>query len=280
MEDVARRGDRVAPQEKLEPRFPRRRHEPERGGGVPHHVPVPSRRELRGPHVEPRREDLRRVAVVVACAEHPQVRLGDLLVLHPEFFFDKADRLVEGTVVHPVHQSEREEILRLVDEPGGEIHLRQRVRRQLGDADCVDLEALERVVFERVRRQSRHAQVFFRKRVLVHDDRPAVPQEFQIRNERGRVHRHQDVAGIPGREDIHAAELDLEPAHAVGCPRGSADLGRVVGERAQIVPQRRDRVRELRPGELHAVSGIAREADRHFIKSLDLLCHDRTPSML
>ena len=53
-------------------------------------------------------------------------------------------------------------------------------------------------------------------------------------------------------------------------PAGSADLGREVRERADVVPEDRGRSRELRAGQLHPVAGIAGEPDGHALELGDL----------
>src|SRR5262249_47294130 len=54
-----------------------------------------------------------------------------------------------------------------------------------------------------------------------------------------------------------------------------ADLGREVREGREVVAEDRGLARELAPGELHAVAGVACEADDDAVDLLDLLCHRR-----
>ena len=52
-------------------------------------------------------------------------------------------------------------------------------------------------------------------------------------------------------------------------PGRSADLGREVRQRREVVPHQRRLAREPVTGELHAVAGVAREPDDHAVESLD-----------
>ena len=56
-------------------------------------------------------------------------------------------------------------------------------------------------------------------------------------------------------------------------PAGRADLGREVGERREVVPEQRRLAREAAAGQLHAVAGVAGEADDHLFQLLDGLGH-------
>ena len=96
--------------------------------------------------------------------------------------------------------------------------------------------------------------------VLVDDQNAARDQIDQIRRQRGRVERHQRVDLIAGSENLLAGEMDLETAHAgLGAAR-SANLGRKIRERGDVVAGQRRRIRELRAGQLHAVARVAAKA--------------------
>jgi hypothetical protein len=68
--------------------------------------------------------------------------------------------------------------------------------------------------------------------------------------------------------DVGRGEPDLESGDARPRPGGRADLGREVGERREVVPEERRRLRELVPGDLHAVAGVAGEADHDALELL------------
>src|SRR5574337_442243 len=59
--------------------------------------------------------------------------------------------------------------------------------------------------------------------------------------------------------------MDLESAHPWKRPCRRANLGREVGEGRQVVSVQCHRVRELASGDLHAVAGVAAEADDGFV---------------
>ena len=64
-------------------------------------------------------------------------------------------------------------------------------------------------------------------------------------------------------------EADLEARHARQRAGRGADLGREVGQGADVVAEDRGRPGELGPGQLHAVAGVAGEADRDPLELLD-----------
>ena len=55
--------------------------------------------------------------------------------------------------------------------------------------------------------------------------------------------------------------MQLEAAYSGQSARRGADFGGIVGKSANVVAVKRDRIGELAAGDLHAVAGIAGEAD-------------------
>ena len=79
--------------------------------------------------------------------------------------------------------------------------------------------------------------------------------------EGGGIHGHEGIQLIARRVHALAAELELEARDAEeGAGRG-ADLRREVGQGRDVVTGPRRFGRELLPGHLHAIAGIAGEAD-------------------
>ena len=77
----------------------------------------------------------------------------------------------------------------------------------------------------------------------------AGPDLLAVRLEGGRVHRHQHVGLVARRVDVMVAELQLEVADAEDGALGGADLGRIVGQRREVVAvQRRVRGETLAGG--------------------------------
>ena len=66
-------------------------------------------------------------------------------------------------------------------------------------------------------------------------------------------------------------EVELEARDARQRAGGRADLGGEVGQRRDVVAENRRLRRELRAGELHAVAGVAAEADDDLGQLLDRL---------
>ena len=72
----------------------------------------------------------------------------------------------------------------------------------------------------------------------------------------------------PGVEDLVVGDVDLERRHAGDRAGGRPDLGREVGQRGEVVAEGGAHVGEAVPGELHAVAGVAGEADHDLIERL------------
>ena len=109
------------------------------------------------------------------------------------------------------------------------------------------------------------------------DDQDAVGlQVLDIHFQRGGIHGDQHVHGVAGRVDVARRKLDLESADAGKRARRGANFGREIRERGQIVAVQRDGIGELAAGDLHAVAGVAAEADNRRSITSRLRCGGRT----
>ena len=135
--------------------------------------------------------------------------------------------------------------------------------------------SVERAVLERVRVVAGLLEVALGEGVAVDDQRAALRQVAQVRPQRGRVHRHEHVGRVAGREDVVVGEVELEAGDARQRAGGRADLGGEVGQRREVVAEQRRLAGEAAAGQLHAVAGVAGEADGHLLELLDLLGHHR-----
>ena len=113
--------------------------------------------------------------------------------------------------------------------------------------------------------------------VGVDDDRRATGDVAEVGLERGGVHRDEHVGGVAGGEHVVVGEVQLEARDAGQRALRRADLGGEVGQRRQVVAQRRRVAREPVPGELHAVTGVAGEADDHAVERVDGLAAHGSP---
>src|SRR5262249_54022834 len=216
--------------------------------------------DLRLGHPVLDRHDLDRFAVVVPSFEGTRVRLEHVDLLG-ELVADPLERGVHRPLEHPVHQSEREEGLASVRGARREVTFLDGFAMQLVDRHLDDAVPAERVVLERVDRVLRLVQVVDAEGIAVDDQDAAVFQVLQIGLERGRVHDDQAVEPVAGGVDVGRGEVDLKTRNPRQGAGGGANLSWEVRERRDVVPQDGRDVRELRAGELHAVTGIAREPD-------------------
>ena len=115
---------------------------------------------------------------------------------------------------------------------------------------------------------ARLLQVAVRERVGVDDQRRALRQVADVDLERRGIHRARTF--VARREDVVVREVHLERTRREGA-RGGADLRREVRERREVVPEDRGLAREPVAGQLHAVAGVAGEADDDPLELFDVL---------
>ena len=212
--------------------------------------------------------DLGRLAVGVTGVERAAVGLGDVRQA-AEAIFDPVERRLEVAVVEPVDQSEREEVLGPLGVLVGEAEIVDRRYRGRRDRRFNDAVAVERAVAERIAGVVGLLQVARGEGVLVDDQQTALGQGGEVRLERGGVHRHERVGFVAGGENLVLGERDLEAGDAGQRTGGRADFGGEVGQRREVVAEDRGGVGEAVAGQLHAVAGVAREADRDAIPFLN-----------
>ena len=104
----------------------------------------------------------------------------------------------------------------------------------------------------------------------VGDDHAAARQIGDVGLERGRVHRDQHVRPVAGGHDVVVGEVQLEAGDAGQGAGGRADLGREVRQGRDVVAEYRRVGGEPVAGELHAVAGVAGEADDHSVEGMDV----------
>ena len=182
---------------------------------------------------------------------------------------EPAHRRLDRAVVEPVHEPEREEVLRAVALARADREVLDRLAVQRGDGDLDHLEAvaqmLERVL---VRLVARALERLLVERVAVDDHHAAGAQVVDVGAQRGGIERDEHVGLVGGRAHVGRGEVDLEARDACERAGGSADLGGEVGKRGEVVAGERRRFGELGAGELDSIAGVATETNRH---TFDLL---------
>ena len=234
------------------------------GGLVPSYLSVLARRDDGLANLVVRRENFRGVGEVVAGLQGDLVGADDLGVLL-ELRADPFERRLHRSVVEPVEEPQREEVLAAIHLLARELHagLLERAYVDGRDGEAVDAITLQRVVFERVRGVVGLLQVLLVELVGVDDDGAAVFEVFEVHLQRRGVHRDQNVRLVAGRAYVAAGEVELEAGDAGERAGGRAYLGGEVGQGRDVVPDDGRSVGELRARELHAVAGVAGEAYGH-----------------
>ena len=103
----------------------------------------------------------------------------------------------------------------------------------------MDVVRVQRPILERVPGVPRLLQVAIGEGVLVDDEDPAPRQILEVRLQRGRVHRDEDVRSVARGENVVIGEVELEARHARQRARRSPDLCRKIGESGQVVSEQR-----------------------------------------
>jgi hypothetical protein len=119
----------------------------------------------------------------------------------------------------------------------------------------------QRVVLERVGGVADLGEVALGELVGVDDEDAARGQVGDVGLQRGRVHRDEHVGAVARREDVVVGEVQLERRDAGQSACWCPDLGGEVRERREVVAERRGLGGEAVTGQLHAVTGVAGEAD-------------------
>ncbi len=272
VQDVRGRGDRVRAQVQRQVRLARRGDQSVGQRQVAGDVPVGARGEGgrgRGDLVGDG-EVLGGLAEVPARPEGGDVRVGHLGLLG-ELLPQERLGALGRPVVHPAQQAQREHVLGALGVPAGQARVLQGLQRQRGQRHRVDAVRLQRAVLQGVGGVAHLGHRALGELVGVDDDLRAPRQVRQVRLQGGRVHRHQHVGGVTGGEDVVVREVKLERRDAGQGAGGRADLGREVGQRGEVVAERRRLGGEAVTGQLHTVTGVTGEADDHPLQSPDLL---------
>ncbi len=124
---------------------------------------------------------------------------------------------------------------------------------------------------ERVFLVSGLVQVALIEGLVVDDEGAARPQIRQVGLEGRRVHCHEAIGSVPGREDVVIGDLHLEGRDTGKGAGRSADLGRERREGRQIVAEIGGGVSESASGNLHAVTGVTRKANDDLVEDLSVV---------
>jgi len=137
----------------------------------------------------------------------------------------------------------------------------QRTPREAFEFHGKKSEFVKRMIFQRVGSHLRLAQIVFREAVAVDDKDSVGFQVGDVDLQRGGIHGDQDVNRVAGRVNFIRGKMELEAADAGNGSRRSANFRGIVRKGGDVIAVQRDGIRELVAGNLHAVAGIAREAN-------------------
>lgn len=207
------------------------------------------------------------VAEIVAGTEHFGICLVDGGFLG-ELFVQHFQGVLFRTVEKPAEKSEREDVAAF--QHGLDVHVRVGQGSLCHGCDrhfnhlCRDAEFLDGVVGL----EQGFFQAIGLEGVDVDDDHTAGLEEFVALLECGRIHGYQHIAFI-ARSVYAGAYADLETAHAAQRTLRGADFRGIIGECGNGVAHTGRYICEDVAGKLHAVAGVAGEADCHFLEGTD-----------
>ena len=227
VQQVGGRRDRIGAEDERQPAAHAGGQQAERRGRRAVDVAIDARRHVaRRADLVAHVDELGRLAEVHAGAEGGEVDVahGGLV---GELALDPALGDLGRTVVEPRDEAKGEEVARpLGVARGGALEPLDRAADDGRHRHALDLEAVERVVLERVRLVGRLLQVAGGEGVLVDDDRRAALELAEVRPQGGGVHGHEHVGRVARRGDVALGEVDLEARDAGEAAGGGADLGR------------------------------------------------------
>ena len=270
VQNVRRRRDWIRTVEQLSSRQLRCRHESDRGGFVARDLAITARCDDRLFHLVVRRENFGCFSKVVSGLQGDFVCFNQLRVLF-ELGVDPIQGRIERSIVKPIQDSEREEVLAAIDLFARELHIAlQGVSIQRRNRQLMHAITGERAVLDRIRFVGGVFEILLGEFVGVDDQRAAFFQIGKVDFQRCRIHRHQNVRLIARRANVVVGKIQLKTADARQAARWRANLSRKIGQRRDVVPHNRRRVRELRAGQLHTVARISGEANCYGVQFFEL----------
>jgi hypothetical protein len=183
------------------------------------------------------------------------------LGLLAKFLFDPAQRRRHRAVVKPIAHAEREEVFATIHAFCVEAEIFQGGASQARQFNREEPIAIEGMVLERIRSHLRFAQVDFAEIVEIDDEDAVFLQVRQIHLQRRGVHCDQHIDAVAGRVNVGRREVDLETADTGKSARRGANFGREVRQSGKVIAVKRHGICELAAGDLHAVAGVAAEAN-------------------
>ena len=132
---------------------------------------------------------------------------------------------------------------------------------------------VEGAVLDRVGGVADLLEIALRELIGVDDEVCPAGQVLEIGLERSRVHRDEHIGRVARSHDVVVSEVQLERRDTRQGPGRCPDLGREVGQRREIVSETCCLRGEAITGELHAVTGVAGEANDNPAEFHDLLGH-------
>ena len=270
VQDVGGRGDGVGAQEELHAGLVGTRHEAVGRGEVAGDLPVAALRHRGRIDDGLHRERFGGLAVRVAGPERGEVGVANVRLLR-ELRREELLRAFGGARVHPAQQAERKHVLRPRRVLAREAEAFDGALRQRREVQLVHRVVGEGAVLEGVCVPPDLLEVTRGEVVGVHDDDRAGGQILQVHLERSRVHRHEHVRHVAGGDDVEVGEVELEARHPGQRALRRANLGGEIGKCGDVVAEASRLCGEAVTGQLHAVAGIAGEADDD---SVELLGHE------
>ena len=267
MQDVRRRGDRVAAEHHLDVGQLTGGDEAVGQRGVAGDLPVLAGWQLRRRDLVGGAERLGGLAVVPARLQRQHVGLGDV-GLAGELLPDERLAGLDRPAVHPRQQAEREHVLGALAVLLGRADRLDRTEGQRGHRDGVHDVVGELVGLQRVGLVAHLGEVALGELVGVGDHQSAARQVADVGLQRGGVHRDEDVGTVAGGQDVVVGDLDLERRDAGQRALRRADLGGVIRLGRKVVAEQRGLGGEPVTGELHAVAGVAGESDDDVFQAL------------
>ena len=209
---------------------------------------------------------------IITGVDRPFVGFGDDRILACEFRVEVLLGVLLRSMEKIEADAQREHVFALDHRLVVQLHFFEgfaRHGRDVGHDEVVPLQSQFR--HRIVGRETGLAQIGFRERIAVDNDRRFRFEPPAVGFQRRGVHRYQHVAVVARVDDAPCAEMDLKARYAGYGSLRRANLGGVVGKGRDAVAHERRGVGEKCTRELHSVARIAGEADDDILKLLYML---------
>ncbi len=206
------------------------------------------------------------VTVVISGIDHLGISLKDRR-LTGKFLAEEVECAFQWAVKQPAHKAKSKEIAAFDDRLVVKSAVGKRGLGHGGDGHIEHLGTDSELTDRIVGCIERFLEIGLLERVDINDDHAAFLYVVDVLFECRGIHCHENITFVTRSVDIRSY-AHLKARHTAKRTLRSADLGRIVRERGDLVAQACGDICKDIAHELHAVAGVAGEADHNLFEGL------------